>query len=307
MVRLTAQELPFDWKIRYAILLPAVDTLKIAIQGERGSFSHQAALRFVPDAEVVPCVLSREVFERVLRGEVDAIAIPLENSLAGAVVEHYDLLREHPVLIERETVLRIEHHVIGVPGSRIEEIRHVYSHPVALAQCRNFFREHPLIEPTSFYDTAGAVQHVLTAGDRSAAGIASMQAATIYGGAVLVEGVEDDAANYTRFVLARAQPRGAIPQGEHKLSLCVELEPRPGKLLRLLSAVEELEGNVTQLQTRPVQGQPWRYHLFLDTWLPHAAATQRLLEQMPALCARHKLLGHYQAAPEFGDIRTDSW
>src|ERR1700756_5612918 len=116
--------------------------MKIAIQGELGSFSHQAALRSMPEATVIRCMLSADAFDRLRKGEVDAIMIPIENTLAGSVVEHYDLLREHPVFIERETVIRIEHHAIGISGSTIEEIQRIYSHPVALAQCRSFFKQH---------------------------------------------------------------------------------------------------------------------------------------------------------------------
>ena len=98
----------------------------------------------------VPCVLSADAFDRLRKGDVDAIMIPIENTLAGSVVEHYDLLREHSVFIERETVIRIEHHVIGIPGSTIEEVQRVYSHPVALAQCRSFFRSIPASSPSPF-------------------------------------------------------------------------------------------------------------------------------------------------------------
>src|ERR1700748_192032 len=105
--------------------------MNIAIQGELGSFSHQAALRSMPEATVIPCMLSADAFDRLRRGEVDAIMIPIENTLAGSVVEHYDLLREHSVFVEREIVVRIEHNVIGIKGSKIEELRRIYSHPVA--------------------------------------------------------------------------------------------------------------------------------------------------------------------------------
>src|ERR1700749_5209493 len=113
--------------------------MKIAIQGELGSFSHQAALRAMRDATIIPCMLSADAFDRLRKGEVDAIMIPIENTLAGSVVEHYDLLREHSVFIESETVIRIEHHVIGIVNSDIAEVQRIYSHPVALAQCRSFF------------------------------------------------------------------------------------------------------------------------------------------------------------------------
>jgi len=155
--------------------------MKIAIQGELGSFSHQAALRLMPDADIVPCSLSAEAFERLRKGEVDAIMIPIENTLAGSVVEHYDLLREHSVYIERETVIRIEHNVIGTPASKIEQVQRVYSHPVALAQCRSFFQQHPGIEPVAFYDTAGAVKQIVRLQDRHSAAIAGIQAADIHG------------------------------------------------------------------------------------------------------------------------------
>jgi prephenate dehydratase len=330
MLRVTRQKLPFARKIKQSNHLPpaplhAEDRLKIAIQGELGSFSHQAALQFaadahmvpdaqvvpdtkvVPDVQVVPCRLSRQVFRCVLDGELEALAVPLENTLAGAVVEHYDLMREHRVFIHAETVVRIEHHLIGVPGARISDLRRVYSHPVALAQCKRFFREHPEIEATAFYDTAGAAAHIVRAADPGAAALASRQAATLYGGALLAEGVEDDPANYTRFVLARRTADSGPPQAMHKLSLCIELDRGPGSLLALLAAVAELQGNVTQLQPRPIAGQPWQYCFFLDALLPHAAATQRLLEQLPALCTRHRMLGHYPAAPEFLELLPFGW
>jgi prephenate dehydratase len=273
--------------------------MKIAIQGELGSFSHQASLRSVAGASIVPCVLSADAFDRLGRGEVDAIMIPIENTLAGSVVEHYDLLRERPVHIERETLIRIEHHVIGIPGSDIDGVQRVYSHPVALAQCRSFFRQHPHIEPIAFYDTAGAVKQIIGLRERHSAAIAGIQAADIYGGVVLVGGVEDDAANFTRFLLVRAGAGPSYPEDLHKLSLCFELHHRPGALAAVTSALATVQGNVTQVQTRPVHGQPWHYHYFVDAIMPDAGATERLLEELARLCPAHKVLGRFRPAPEF--------
>jgi prephenate dehydratase len=272
--------------------------MKIAIQGELGSFSHQAALRSVRDATVVPCMLSADAFDRLRKGKVDAIMIPIENSLAGSVVEHYDLLREHAVFIERETVIRIEHHVIGMPGSNLEEIQRIYSHPVALAQCRSFFQQHPGIEPIAFYDTAGAVKQIIQLRDRHSAAIAGMQAAHIYGGMVLVQGVEDDAANFTRFLLVREGTPPSGPEGVHKLSLCCRPQHRPGALAALLEQVASAGGNVTKLQSRPVHGRPWHYHFFIDALMPDAAATERVLDQLSGLSAACKVLGRFLPAPE---------
>jgi prephenate dehydratase len=272
--------------------------MKIAIQGELGSFSHQAALRSIPDATVIPCVLSADAFDRLRKGKVDAIMIPIENSLAGSVVEHYDLLRENAVFIESESVIRIEHHVIGMPESRLEEIQRVYSHPVALAQCRTFFQQHLGIEPIAFYDTAGAVKQIIQLRDRHSAAIAGMQAADIYGGVVLVEGVEDDAANFTRFLLVREGTPSSGPEGVHKLSICCRPQHRPGALAALLDAVASAGGNVTKLQSRPVHGRPWHYHFFIDAVMRDAAASERVLDQLSGLSASCKVLGRFLPAPE---------
>jgi prephenate dehydratase len=273
--------------------------MKIAIQGELGSFSHHAALRSVPDATVVPCVLSTDAFDRLRKGKVDAIVIPIENALAGSVVEHYDLLRENAVFIERETVIRIEHHVIGTPGSTIEDVQRIYSHPVALAQCRSFFEQHRGIEPVAFYDTAGAVKQIIQLRDRHSAAIAGMQAAEIYGGVVLMEGVEDDPANFTRFLLVRAGQPSSVPEGAHKLTICCRPQHRPGTLAAALQAVASEGGNVTHLESRPVHGRPWHYHFFIDALMPDLTATERLLDQLSGLGAACKVLGRYLPSPEF--------
>src|SRR3984957_20574312 len=227
--------------------------MKIAIQGELGSFSHQAALRATREATIIPCMLSADAFDRLRKSEVDAIMIPIENTLAGSVVEHYDLLRAPPVFIERETVIRIEHHVIGFAESKLEEVQRIYSHPVALAQCRSFFERHPGIEPIAFYDTAGAVKQILSLRDRHAAAIAGKQAAEIYGSLVLAKGVEDDVANFTRFVLVKAGTPASHPEDVHKLSLCCQVHHRPGALATLLAEIAAAGGNLTQEYARLIR------------------------------------------------------
>ncbi|HMB82938.1 MAG TPA: prephenate dehydratase domain-containing protein, partial [Terriglobales bacterium] len=133
--------------------------MKIAIQGELGSFSHEAAEAMLPRAKVVPCARSLEVFDRVKRGTVDGAVIPIENSLAGSVAEHFDLLLGRDVHIVREFRLRIVHNLIAPPGTKPGDVRRVFSHPVALDQCRDLFAKNPRLEPVPFYDTAGAVKH----------------------------------------------------------------------------------------------------------------------------------------------------
>src|SRR5437660_9921101 len=129
---------------------------KIAIQGELGSFSHEAAQRMLPRCTVVPCARSLEVFDCIERGSVSAAVIPIENTLAGTVAEHADLLVSREVTIHGEFLLRIVHNVIAAPGVKLSSVRRVLSHPVALDQCRDFFRRHPQLEAVPFYDTAGS-------------------------------------------------------------------------------------------------------------------------------------------------------
>src|SRR4051794_40203475 len=134
---------------------------KIAIQGERGAFSHQAALKLMANSQVLACSRSSEVFDALDSGQAAAAMIPVENTLAGPVGEHLDLLVEREVFVTREVLLRIEHNLIAAPGVKIADIKNVMSHPVALDQCRNFFKKHKKIESIPFYDTAGSVKHVV--------------------------------------------------------------------------------------------------------------------------------------------------
>jgi prephenate dehydratase len=150
--------------------------MRVAIQGELGSFSHQAAQRMLPGCTIVACARSAEVFDRVENRSVAAAVIPIENSLAGSVAEHLDLLLTRKVFIQREFRLRIVHNLIALPGVKLGAVRRVLSHPVALDQCRDFFRRHPRVEAMPFYDTAGSVKHVIENRITDTAAIAGLQA-----------------------------------------------------------------------------------------------------------------------------------
>ncbi len=208
-----------------------------------------------PQATIVPCSLSPEVFLKVENGEVDAAVIPIENSLAGSVVEHFDLLFQSDVLIERESLLRIRHNLIGVPGSSLASIQQVFSHPVALAQCRKFFGQYPQMTPAAFYDTAGSVKHIMSLGDRRAAAVASEQAAAAYGGELLATGIEDNAANFTRFFLIRSRAHVEQTPDPDKVSLAFTVANEPGTLVAALQVFAEHHTNLCKVESRPVQGQ----------------------------------------------------
>jgi len=276
--------------------------MKIAIQGEPGSFSHEAALKFVPDAEIVPCALSAEVFAALDSGAADAAAIPIENSLAGSVLEHFDLLLHHDVRVVRETLLRIRHNLIAVKGAKIGEIDRVYSHAVALAQCRRFLAGHPNMKPIAFYDTAGSVKQLVSTRDMQAAAIASEQAALYYGAEILARGIEDDEENYTRFFLVRRSDEAEVDPAANKMSVAFTLEHKPGSLVAALSALSAMGTNLTKIESRPVQGKPWEYIFYVDCKIvskddgTRGADRTRALEALSAHCGMVKELGRYSEA-----------
>jgi prephenate dehydratase len=270
--------------------------MRIAIQGELGSFSHEAALMMEPQATIVSCAFSAEVFKLLQSDEVCAAVIPIENSLAGSVVEHFDLLFHSDVQIEREALLRIRHNLIGIPGSTIEGIRQVLSHPVALAQCRHFLGRYPAMTPVAFYDTAGSVKHVTTLGDKQVGAIASEQAALAYGGQILASGIEDNAANYTRFFLVRSRARVQPLPDPDKVSIAFTVENRPGTLVSALQVFAEHNTNLCKVESRPVHGEPWQYVFYVDYQVSDPAATGAALEQLRRQCLLVKDLGHYPAA-----------
>jgi prephenate dehydratase len=277
--------------------------LKVAIQGELGSNSHMATLAMLgneSDVEIIACTLSAQVFEKVIAGEVDGAVLPIENSLHGAVAEHYDLLLELPVRIERESMLRIRHNLIAMPGVKLSEVRRVMSHPVALSQCRRFLAAHPEIEVVPFYDTAGSVKHVMTEGLRDVAGVAPVLAAEEYGAEVLAAGVEDHAENYTRFHLLRCGDDGVEDSnagGQDKMSLAFAIEHRPGTLVAALHRLAEAGVNLTKIESRPVPGSPWEYVFYVDVRFDNAAKAEAALGALRGHCRMVKVLGRYRAAP----------
>jgi len=205
------------------------EPLRVAIQGELGAFSHQAALD-VLGADIT--LLARSTFDAVFADVVEERAdrgvVPIENSLAGSIHENYDRLRASPLLIVGETQLRVRLCLIGLPGARLGDVRRVASHPVALAQCRRFLAQHPEIKEEVAYDTAGSVMAIVRAGDPAAGAIASELAAGLHGGAVLLEEIEDDPQNFTRFLIVARTP-GAIELAS-KTSIVFSLENAPGAL-----------------------------------------------------------------------------
>jgi prephenate dehydratase len=268
--------------------------MKIAIQGELGAFSHEACLKNFPKAKIVPCAVSSEVFDALKAGRADAALIPIENTLAGPVVVHYDLLLEHDFHVNAEFRLRIEHQLLAVPGTKFGDVREVLSHPVALDQCRKFFAKNKKIRSVSFYDTAGAARHVIEAGKAEQAAIASRAAAEVYGAEILRSSLEDDAQNYTRFFLVERKPRPS--KDANKVSIAVGLSNKPGMLFKALSVFALREIDLTKIESRPVRGKPWEYAFFLDFMQTDRKAGENALHHLEEIAQFVKVLGLYRAS-----------
>jgi prephenate dehydratase len=286
--------------------------MKVAIQGELGSFSHEAARRMLPRCTIVPCARSAEVFDRVERGSAAAAVIPIENTLAGTVAEHADLMLTRGVFIQGEYLLRIVHNVIAMPGVRLGSLRRALSHPVALDQCRDFFRRHPKIEAVPFYDTAGSVKHVMANQLKDAGGIAGRLAAREYSGNIVESSIEDDKRNFTRFFLIRklggvkppatGKKKGSadyhrlIPRGSNKTSIVFQVKNVPGALFKSLSVFALRDISLSKIESRPMRGRPWEYVFYVDFLRGDDEPARNALRHLGEVAEFVKVLGIYPAA-----------
>ncbi len=248
--------------------------MRVAFQGERGAYSEEAVRAcFGEVAEPVPCRENADVGAAVEAGDVDCGVLPIENSLAGSVVPTYDVLASEALEVVGELVLPIRHCLLGVPGARIDALRRVLSHPVALAQCRAFFAAHPTVRAVPHYDTAGAAQAVADAGDPADAAIASRVAGDAYGLDILARDLEDRPDNQTRFfvLLRRGATSPPLPAGgSPRTALLVDAADAPGSLVRLLLPFAERGINLSKLESRP-GAEPWSYRFFIELDAPAEA------------------------------------
>jgi len=276
-----------------------VEKIRVAFQGEAGAFSEAAAVQLYGDTIVtVPRPTFDATFRAITDGHADSLLVPVENSLAGSVVRVYDLLLESELTITAETILPIEMNLIGCPGASLSEIRSVSSHPMALAQCERFFGQHPSIKRLPAEDTAGSVREMLVRGDKTHAAIAGKYAADRYRGEIIAERIQDNAENFTRFVVLQPamQAASANRPEARKMSIAMRLAHRPGSLLSSLEPFSRNGVNLLKIESRPIHGRPWEYQFFIDVEADAVSRLEKALAELREAAHEVRVLGLYPAA-----------
>lgn len=271
--------------------------IRVGYQGNHGTFSEIAVMEYFRgrDYEPVGCRGFAEIMSSCDDGSLDYALLPVENTTTGIIARTYDLFRSHAVQAVGEIVVPIREDLIVVPGTNLDAVRKVYSHPEALSQCQKFFAQHPSIQPIAYQDTAASVELVKKGGDPSVAALASSRAAEYYGMESLLRNVQDSDTNMTRFLCVTAHEE-QHPEAD-KISMMLVLKHEPGALYEALGALAAEQINVMKLESRPIIGHPFQYLFYID--FTGNIADPRVTAAMKALsarCSEARVLGCYKAA-----------
>ncbi len=270
-----------------------MSTLNIAIQGVPGSFHHQVALaKFGENTEILSFNQFEPVAKSVATGEADFAVMAIENSIAGAIFPNYELLDRYELTVRDEYYLPIAHQLMALPGQKIEDIKVVRSHPMALLQCKAFFAEHPSIELKDDIDTAAVSKQIATHQWKGIGAIASTIAADIYGLEILAKDIQTVKNNFTRFIILQKQKEilDFIP---NKASIKVTLKNEKGILAKLLTLMSENGLDLSKIQSVPVIQKPWEYSFFMDTVFEDHQVFKQTMEEIQERFGEVKIFGEY--------------
>jgi prephenate dehydratase len=269
-------------------------SLRVAFQGERGAYSEAAAVTFFGDSvQPIPHNDFDSVFDAVTNNQADRGVLPVENSLAGSIHRNYDLLLRYELSIVGEVQIPIAHQLIALPGVTLADVKKVYSHPQALAQCEQSLNKLlPQAERVVTYDTAGSIKMLKEENITDGAGLASQRAADIYGANILQPNMQDDAENYTRFVVVAREP--IVPEGEAKTSIVFSIKNQPGSLFKGLAVFALRDIDLTKIESRPLQGKRWQYLFYIDfAGSQDEEHCRNALNHLQEITTFFKLLGSY--------------
>ena len=274
--------------------ITATKTLNVSIQGYAGAFHEAAARQHFTDCQVVtvPAHTFADVVAQVESGQSDVGLMAIENTLAGSLMANYDLLQTANLRITAEAYLRIRLNLMALPGTQLSELREVYSHPVALMQCREFFKAWPQIEVIEAVDTALSAREVMEQGDKTHGAIASTAAAELYGLEILAHGIETNKLNHTRFLVLERGRDHSADQG-NKVSMSFSTSHESGSLHKVLNVLAAYEVNLTKIQSKPIMGRPWEYRFHVDFLLEGHVTLAQALEAIRPITRELRVLGVY--------------
>jgi prephenate dehydratase len=264
-----------------------------AIQGVRGAFSHAAAIEALgDDVDIVECRAFEDLFRTVAEGRATHGIVPVENSLAGSVPRNMDLLLQHTLHVVAEARVRVRLSLAAQPGTQLEDVARVASHPVALEQCRGFFERHPEFEAVAAFDTAGSIKELMEGRADYDAAIGSALAVSLYGASALAHDLEDDRQNYTRFLVVARQPV-TVPKDGTKTSLVFQVRHVPGSLHTALGVLRTHGADLTRLESRPIPGRPWEYRFYADLRGPTPQEQLDAISALGGVATEVRVLGQY--------------
>ncbi|MEM1356865.1 MAG: prephenate dehydratase domain-containing protein [Bacteroidota bacterium] len=276
--------------------LTALQQLRVSIQGYAGAFHEAAARAHFTDREVVtvPAHTFADVVEQVEEGRSDVGLMAIENTLAGSLMANYDLLQRANLRITAEVYLRIRLNLMALPGTHLEDLRKVHSHPVALMQCQEFFKAYPRIEVVKDVDTALSAREVMEKQDPTRGAIASTAAAQLYGLEILAPGIETNKLNHTRFLVLE-RGRDHREDDGNKVSLSFATSHESGSLYRVLMVLAAYQINLTKIQSAPIIGRPFQYRFHVDFLLEGHVTLEQALEAIRPITKELRVLGVYKA------------
>ncbi|MEA2105777.1 MAG: prephenate dehydratase [Bacteroidota bacterium] len=278
-------------KTRGAFLFYRV--MKISIQGIKGAFHEKAARNyFKKDIRIIPNITFEEVISSVISGAADFGIVAIENTLSGTIHSNLNLIRQSELNIVGEEYLPIHQNLIATPGTNIGDIEQVYSHYMAINQCRIFFQKYPQIKLVESEDTALSIRTIANKKIKNVAAIGSKLAADYYGMEILVHNIETHKNNYTRFLILGKKLKN---RNFNKASLAFTLAHRKGSLANILNIIAFNEINLTKIESVPIIGEPWHYLFYVDVQLNKPALYFQMLNTVKTLTENLIVLGHYQS------------
>ena len=268
---------------------------RVAIQGIAGSFHHQVAREyFGKQVEVTECMSFQGVVDSLLSGESTQGVMAIENSIAGSILPNYALIDENNLVITGEHYIPIQMNLMAVPGQTLEDIKKVYSHPMALLQCKDFFRNYPHIKLIEDADTASVAKRISEKNSKSSAAIASKAASELFGLNILAEGIHTVKSNSTRFLVLKAHRKKDTNAEMDKASFKFVMESRQGSLISALNILRDYDLDMTKIQSVPVIEMPWKYAFFIDVVFREQENFDRAMHILEVITEELKVLGTYK-------------